>query len=135
MEHEDSSLGCGTVSPGTRRLQQNLCRTGKTSFPPLTQHRMSMFSHGIYQQCRYRSPTAPGCSARPPRFPGAQGAPAPAAPLRPGGTAGPSTPPAGRERPACSGEGHGPLPAPAPGSPPRRSHKPGTRALCAAHEP
>lgn len=37
--------------------------------------------------------------------------------------------------PACSGEGHGPLPAPAPGSPPWRSHKPDTRTLRAAHEP
>lgn len=133
------------MSPGIRRPQQHLWRTGKTSFPPLTHHRTSTFSHGIYQQCRYRFPHSPGLLSEAFAIPGRAGSPsagstAPAGrPRRPppslGGTASPPTPPAAREPPACSREGHGLLPASAPRSPPQRSQKPGTRGLCAAHEP
>lgn len=75
--------------------------------------------------------TIPGCAGSP-----GAGSSAPAGrPQRPsppeGCTASPSSAPA----PARPGEGQGLLPAPAPGSPPRRSHKPGTSALRAAHEP
>lgn len=139
MEPENSSLGCSTVSPATRQPQQDLRRTGKTPFPPLTHHRMSKFSH--WDVPAVSVPVSPGSrvAQRGLHHPWARREPRRRQPRsgHAGHQARSAAPPAPPQLqragsgPACSGEGHGPLPDPAPGSRPRRSHKPGTRTLCA----